>query len=117
MQPQDDPRVIASVGERISSALAQTLKAEMENATKEGTDADVFLRAEVNTLLQMTAFAACKLISGEAEPNEERVQSQLHRIQAGLSQTLDEFMQDEMKKSGRTMKGGFSWADQRGARS
>ena len=108
VQPENDPRAIASLGERMKSSLAQTLRAEMEHAIKAGTDADVFLRAEVSTLLQMTAFAACNLISGEADPNEEGVQSQLHRIQVGLSQAFDAIMQDELKKTGRAAKGGFS---------
>jgi len=93
-----DQKIGLPIANRMQDALTVALGKERERAGREGVPAVLAIQSALHALVRVTAFYALHLISPEPriDPNSDKTQARVQRIEVALSQALHRIMETEM---------------------
>jgi hypothetical protein len=95
--PEQDAtrQVLATIGQRLTTVLTQTVGEEMARASTKGVPTETVLQEALNVLLRMAAVVAGTLIAPDnAAPHDQQARSD--RLHSAFTQAVHRIMEGEI---------------------
>ena len=97
MPEQEAPRqVMATIGQRLTTAFTRTVGEEMARAATKGVPTETVLHEALNALLRMAAVVAGTLIAPDNAAPHEQVQARSDRLHSAFTQAVHRIMEGEI---------------------